>query len=307
MSSALDMALDDVIGNAPRKGGGKQSKGKGKFQRQSFEDTKEGKLDKSLDEIVDGSFRGKSKGKGKAFGGSWGGQGFSKGYSKGKGKNSFKGKGSAVFGMPDFRPSWLDRDVDDDDGRWSSKGSRMGKGAWPEHDERGLARREDSFGRHEGRLAARGLPVHATRGAMRPVARPVTTSGGFQRIEYDEDEDEPPRRRPQPTRPMASRTAAAPAKRLRARDDSEEERPRAKVAKKTATKSVKVTNIPKELKARDVREAFESETGKATACELSKGTAIITFSRATDAVKAVEAFHKGELNGKIISVVLVDA
>merc|ERR1712060_591728 len=96
---------------------------------------------------------------------------------------------------------------------------------------------------------------------------------------------------------------SAAAKRQRERD-FEDERPRAKVAKKTATKVVKVTNIPKELKARDVREAFESETGKIDKCELGRGTAKITFMRASDAVKAVDAFHKGELNGKIIQVTL---
>merc|ERR1712176_1389537 len=99
---------------------------------------------------------------------------------------------------------------------------------------------------------------------------------------------------------------SAAAKRQRERD-FEDERPRAKISKRSATKVIKVTNIPKELKARDVREAFESETGKCASCELSKGTAIITFLKAEHAVKAVEAFHKGELNGKIISVVLYDA
>merc|ERR1712003_518688 len=105
----------------------------------------------------------------------------------------------------------------------------------------------------------------------------------------------------------ASTRSGAGSKRPRARSEDEEEdrRPRAKAAKTTkATKIVKVTNIPKELKARDVREAFESETGKIEKCELGKGTAMITFVRAGDAVKAVEAFHKGKLNGKIISVVL---
>merc|ERR1712187_94308 len=106
----------------------------------------------------------------------------------------------------------------------------------------------------------------------------------------------------------ASRTAVASSAAKRPRARSESPRPRAKAAKTTSstTKVVKVTNIPKELKARDVREAFESETGKIVSCELGKGTAIITFSNGGDARKAVEAFHKGELNGKIISVVLVD-
>mmetsp|Transcript_90554 Transcript_90554/g.163389 ORF Transcript_90554/g.163389 Transcript_90554/m.163389 type:complete len:431 (-) Transcript_90554:457-1749(-) len=75
-------------------------------------------------------------------------------------------------------------------------------------------------------------------------------------------------------------------------------------AKSTGPKTVKVTNIPKELKAADVREAFEAETGKISLCELSKGTCMITFKNSKDAQKAVATFDKGELNGKIISVSL---
>ena len=74
----------------------------------------------------------------------------------------------------------------------------------------------------------------------------------------------------------------------------------------SAPKRIKVTNIPKELKAADVREAFEAETGKITLCELSRGTCRITFSRAKDAQQAVETFDRGELNGKVISVTLED-
>ena len=65
-----------------------------------------------------------------------------------------------------------------------------------------------------------------------------------------------------------------------------------------------VTNIPKELRAHDVREAFEAEAGKVETCDLEKGTAWITFSKAADAQKAVDTFDRGELNGKIITVVL---
>merc|ERR1712137_512825 len=136
-----------------------------------------------------------------------------------------------------------------------------------------------------------------------------TSSGGFMRIEQGSDDDEPPRGRAGgASRRMASARSGAGSKRALARDDDDDDRrPRAKAAKTSrATKVIKVTNIPKELKARDVREAFESETGKIDKCELGKGTAIITFSNGGDARKAVEAFHKGELNGKIISVVLVD-
>merc|ERR1711948_24794 len=161
-----------------------------------------------------------------------------------------------------------------------------------------------------GRLSSKDLfPVtHPER--RKASAKVSTTSGGFLRIEHGSDDDEPPRRRTGGvSRQMASARSGAGSKRPHPRDDDEDEdrRPRVKAAKTTkATKVVKVTNIPKELKARDVREAFEGETGKIDKCELGKGTAMITFVRAGDAVKAVDAFHKGELNGKIIQVALVE-
>merc|ERR1712039_132361 len=169
-------------------------------------------------------------------------------------------------------------------------------------------------------MASRGsLTTRRTEGKNPlPIARTATSSGGFLTVQQDDADMADKlamRRRREIEGVMRSAgkatsrtTVGAGAKRPRPRvddDDEEDRRPRAKVAKRTnATKVVKVTNIPKELKARDVREAFEAETGKAQSCELSKGTAYITFVKSSDAVKAVEAFHKGELNGKIISVVL---
>jgi len=67
-------------------------------------------------------------------------------------------------------------------------------------------------------------------------------------------------------------------------------------------KRIKVTNIPEALPARDIRDAFEAATGKIEACELDKGTAVITFVSPQHAHKAAEVFDQGELNGNIIFV-----
>lgn len=162
-------------------------------------------------------------------------------------------------------------------------------------------------------LTSRSGPASGARMGVSASRPGAASTGSWQRIEQDDDYE--PRR---PARPAARAPAPAVGQKRklptrRDEDDEEEEedrRPRAKIAKTApkpapkAVKRIKVTNVPKELKARDVREAFEAEAGKAESCSLEKGTAFIVFLRAEDARKAVETFDKGELNGKIISVAL---
>lgn len=69
-------------------------------------------------------------------------------------------------------------------------------------------------------------------------------------------------------------------------------------------KSIKVTNIPKDVNMSDIKEAFEQETGKIARCRLDHGTAWIAFTKPQDARKAVDTFDRGELNGNTIGVVL---
>eukprot|EP00971_Amphidinium_carterae_P235280 4668820-Amphidinium_carterae.1 len=69
-------------------------------------------------------------------------------------------------------------------------------------------------------------------------------------------------------------------------------------------KRVKVTNIPRDLDPRDIKEAFEEETGKIVECDVDRGTAFMTFKTPEAAKKAVETFDRGELNGQTIEVVL---
>jgi RNA recognition motif-containing protein len=71
-----------------------------------------------------------------------------------------------------------------------------------------------------------------------------------------------------------------------------------------AVKSVKVSNIPRDVNMQDIKDAFEQETGKIARCKLDKGTAWIAFTKHSDARKAVDTFDRGELNGNTIGVVL---
>jgi len=71
-------------------------------------------------------------------------------------------------------------------------------------------------------------------------------------------------------------------------------------------KRVRVTNVPRDLQSREIREAFEIEAGPTSGCELGRGIAWVTFRRAEDAAKAVETFDGGELNGNTIKVSMDD-
>jgi len=62
---------------------------------------------------------------------------------------------------------------------------------------------------------------------------------------------------------------------------------------------IRVTNIPLNLSAQDIAEAFQDEAGKVRLCELVDGIAMIEFFHAEDAAKAA-SFNEGELNGNII-------
>eukprot|EP00929_Paragymnodinium_shiwhaense_P000810 TRINITY_DN101013_c0_g1_i1.p1 TRINITY_DN101013_c0_g1~~TRINITY_DN101013_c0_g1_i1.p1 ORF type:complete len:407 (+),score=109.75 TRINITY_DN101013_c0_g1_i1:105-1325(+) len=104
----------------------------------------------------------------------------------------------------------------------------------------------------------------------------------------EREEPEPPRRR------SAREEPAAPAPKRRKEETT----------KATASKRIKITNVAKELDEQDIKEAFEAETGKILECNLSKSTAYIVFAKAADAIKAVETFDRGELNGKQISVTI---
>jgi len=317
----LDMTLDEIVDTSSAGKGNSKGKGTGK-DNGSWESWGEKSYDKSYE-------------KSSNFGGSsWNGGGSSKGGQKGWGKST-KGnpsKGSSGGAVPHWmeHDDWrLDADNADDssweppsrsggwsrssgnDDRndsWSNKGwGKSSKGSHAGYDDRRSYEAPRSLPA-EGRGYAVGSTSSWRRVEDEVEARSARSGGGGRRGSAlaavaasavaragvgekrprpgrrgrdDEDDDEEDARPPPRTR---VRTVAAQVR--------------------TAPKSIKVTNIPKELKAADVREAFESETGKVVLCELARGTAHLTFAKAKDAQKAVDTFDRGELNGKIITVVL---
>lgn len=64
---------------------------------------------------------------------------------------------------------------------------------------------------------------------------------------------------------------------------------------------IRVSNVPKSLDERDIREAFE-DVGTVSRCSVERGVAVVTFTSASAAKKAVATFDRGELNGQTIYV-----
>lgn len=205
--------------------------------------------------------------------------------------------------------------------RWGGdKGSGKDRGpqVWSEHDDRdGFTGGDDDRSWGKGRDSGKGMgrrPALSGRsggGMSDPRARVREDRDGWQRVEQsapirDNRRDEPPpRRRAAAASPPRRREVGGGVKRRG------EEPERAPASKRRATdegsskaKSVKVTNIPRDVTMEDIKEAFEAETGRITRCRLDRGTAWIAFTRHEDAKKAIDTFDRGELNGKQIGVVL---
>jgi hypothetical protein len=291
----------------------------------SFAKLGDAKMDMSLDDVIE-----KSKGNGKSKGPkNWDSEGKGKSRGAGKGKRDWNDGGYKGGGYKGLRSndSYAPR-------KGSFKGSSKGAWGggkdrddgpppqWNQHDDRadedfGPRDRDEPWGGKGGRRVR--SPPPRVREERRPlglgtrsgVSRTTRGDDGWQRVEQrapirDSRDYSPPARRRavSPRRPVRE---AAPAKRRAAEPE------RAPPSKRRATeekvesrtiKSVKVTNIPRDVNVNDIKEAFQQDTGNIVRCRLEKGTAWIAFSRASDARKAVETFDKGELNGKTIGVVL---
>merc|ERR1740121_68955 len=68
-----------------------------------------------------------------------------------------------------------------------------------------------------------------------------------------------------------------------------------------ASRKVRVSNIPKDLDWRDIKEAF-SDQGRLEKVVVDRGVAFLTFETVAEARKAVQTFDRGELNGQTIHV-----
>lgn len=282
----LDMSLEEVIEKTEkRKGSGK---GKGNRNKDNWREDGEGK----------GKSRG-SKGKGKRGRDDWdswggGGKSWSKGGDrwedswdrKGKGKGNRKGgsswgdyggkdRGKGNFDTP---PQWSEHDdrADDLDDDWGGKGrGKFGKSRGRAVDDFGAGRVRSDRGDGDWQR----VPQREERAPLRDSRRsPPRRAAG--RVDRDRD----------------ARASKAEARGVKRRgEDLEDTR---------GTKSVKVTNIPRDVNMQDIKDAFESETGKIARCRLDRGTAWIAFQRPSDARKAIDTFDRGELNGQTIGVAL---
>ncbi|OLP76392.1 Tubby-like F-box protein 2 [Symbiodinium microadriaticum] len=330
----LDMSLDELVDDGTSAG---KSKGKGpkgaKGSWNTWDSNGHGYSGYSSNySNYDASW-------GKSYGKSWGksrpkGEFFDKGKSWGKGKD-----GASTLASP----YWMEHDdwrMDEEEGKGGKGKGGKGKDTYDAYDYDGYnARYEDKGwgkGKGEGVWARslRDTDMREDRGyGSYAVGRPgmwsrIDEERSDRRGDRNERDADRLRRggesRPRPSGLRLERNRLqerasererdlreAPRKRPREEDrdgppPASAARTRARVTAPSAPKRIKVTNIPKELKAADVREAFEAETGKITLCELSRGTCRITFARAKDAQQAVETFDRGELNGKVISVILED-
>mmetsp|Transcript_76119 Transcript_76119/g.150510 ORF Transcript_76119/g.150510 Transcript_76119/m.150510 type:complete len:223 (-) Transcript_76119:45-713(-) len=71
-----------------------------------------------------------------------------------------------------------------------------------------------------------------------------------------------------------------------------------------ATRWVRVVNVPSVLQSQHLQHLFKTSLGKVESCSLDNGIAIVCFDDPQNAVKAVEKYDTGEINGCTISVQL---
>lgn len=277
VGKVLDMSLEDIVkmkskkapkagGNAgAQKGAGPKTKKLGKFAA---------KVNRRAEN--NGKGQGKkqwSKGQQK---GKWGGN---KGSQKGWQKGGRKGGGKR------WEEEWVPA-------RRQNKGKGKGRDSWSNEREWGgkgdYGRKGKGGGKYTERVQDWEPPARREF-TERRVSDYVPKGAGRARAEW---EDVGVRTsRPQPLgRDWAVRGGAA-------RRSTDEEGP-----SRTGRK-IKVTNIPRDLDMRDIKDAFEAEAGKIASCTMERGTAWIVFTNPKDAMKAVDTFDRGELNGKTITVV----
>mmetsp|Transcript_34775 Transcript_34775/g.75578 ORF Transcript_34775/g.75578 Transcript_34775/m.75578 type:complete len:402 (-) Transcript_34775:9-1214(-) len=337
---ALDMTLDEVIESS--KGGGKSRKKGAKGEEKG--ERKEWKGDDKGDGKGKWKGKGKddsggSKGKGKGKDDSRGNDGWGKsGSSSGKGSDWGRGgKGSdwgSGGGAKDSWDSWK-KPVGGSGKDWNSSWKPTGSSDWESKKSGG----KDSWG--GGKEDSWGSGKGAGRGKEDSWGKKDTSwdykSGDGGGSKWYQEEKDMSRWSSKAAAPDRNGGWSSGASRKRGIDDRWEaadaghgrgggSRPGGAVGgssgvwtstvkrgrfddgpseRDRSEKSVKVTNIPTDLDWRDIKGAFENEAGKILRCEMEKGTAWITFEKASDARKAVDTFDRGELNGRTIEVTIV--
>lgn len=69
-------------------------------------------------------------------------------------------------------------------------------------------------------------------------------------------------------------------------------------------KKVRITNVPYDLTWKDVKGAL-SDVGKIDRCDVGQGEALVTFSTHKEALRAIQTYHNGDMNGRKIKVFFV--
>lgn len=214
--------------------------------------------------------KGGGKGKEESWGGKGGGGGGMRGWTGGLGKRS-RAEDYDDWGPPPARRA---RTAGGADFGWGGKG----EGRWV----------EDRWG--PGDYSWGGGSGSKGRGRDDP---------GWSR-DWD-DRDRLPVRERERERP---RVPPAPLDRVPAKAVRDAGPPRAQRdagRRPGAQATVRVSNVPRNLDWRDIKDAFQ-DIGRVVECEVERGVAYVIFDNAVDAKKAVQTFDRGELNGQTIFV-----
>lgn len=275
----LEMSLEDVISKEKPGGKGNKKVIQTKFNKKAKGGGKGGKgKGKKLGKM---SRQMLSRAKAWAAWGGYGG-GKGKGRSKGKGKGKSKGKSKGKGKDRGWSRAPVERRR-----AFSDKGRGKGGREWSS------LRSERGSDRYGGKGSDRGdrSSSWGKGGGRRDDGWSVQTkfnggaSKGGRGRSRSRMRDDYPRRAPEMTRSRSVGGGAG--------------------GKQGAT-TIKVSGIPRGLDWRDIKDAFQDAAGKVIKCDMEGSTAWLAFTSPRDAQKAVKTFDHGELNGKTITVVLVD-
>merc|ERR1719329_837665 len=254
---------------------------------------------------------------------------FSKGKARGYGKSRVGGKGRS---FSSWNSSWDIASVGKGGvGTHGGEGTASGhRPSWSQHDDQRIdLQKDDDQETDYGRLGALWTET-AMSAAWRPRAAGISLGtlatgrhaalaslgrdeGAWQRVQQTPSsperaikrEQRAAQERPRPRGELPRGHRAPVLKRVRS--NSAEARPareavRAALIKRRTCKRIRVSNVPSDLDLRDIRDAFEAETGKIAECQQEGRTVYMIFERPEAAKRAIETFDKGELNGKTIAV-----
>ena len=69
-------------------------------------------------------------------------------------------------------------------------------------------------------------------------------------------------------------------------------------------RKIRITNVPYDLTWKDVKGAL-SDVGRIERCDVGHGEALVTFATHKEALRAIQTYHNGDMNGRKIKVFFV--